>query len=134
MTQKTFIKELDKKRYSYNIEGNKIAVTEVYADLGSLTSIPPGVVFKYGRDVNLESLKTLPPGVKFSNRGHVYLDSLETISPGVEFNIEGNMNGRDVYLYSLTGGWFSAWKGSIEGIEPKRLLNKMIADGIFDRR
>ena len=114
MTQKVFIKILDKKRYSYNIEGNKIAVTEVYADLGSLTSIPPGVVFKNGRDVNLESLKT--------------------ISPGVKFNIEGNMNGRDVYLYSLTGGWFSAWKGSIEGIEPKRLLNKMIADGIFDRR
>ena len=131
MTQKTFIKELDKKRYSYNIEGNKIAVTEVYADLGSLTSIPPGVVFKYGRDVNLESLKTLPPDMEFRNRGHVYLDSLETISPGVVFNIEGNMNERDVYLYSLTGGWFSAWNGNIKGIDSNRLLNVMIKQGVF---
>jgi hypothetical protein len=134
MTQKAFIKILDRKRYSYVEEGGKIVVTEVYADLGSLTSIPPGVEFKNERDVNLESLKTLPSGVKFRNRGYVYLDSLETISPGVVFNIEGDRNGRDVYLDSLTGGWLSAWKGNIEGIGSKRLLNKMIADGLFDRK
>jgi hypothetical protein len=128
MTQKTFIKILDKNGYSYEIEGNKIVVTEVYADLGSLTSIPPGVVFKNGRDVNLESLKTLPSGVKFRNRGYVYLDSLETISPGVGFENGGSVN------LGILGDYFYLWKGNIEGVDPNMLLNKMISIGLFDRR
>ena len=128
MTQKTFIKILDKNGYSYEIEGNKIVVTEVYADLGSLTSIPPGVVFKNGRDVNLESLKTLPSGVKFRNRGYVYLDSLETISTGVGFENGGSVN------LGILGDYFYLWKGNIEGVDPNMLLNKMISIGLFDRR
>jgi hypothetical protein len=46
----------------------------------------------------------------------------------VEFNNEG-----DVYLEYLTGGWFDEWKGNIEGIDSKRLLNKMIKQGVFER-
>jgi hypothetical protein len=46
----------------------------------------------------------------------------------VEFRNEG-----DVSLDSLTGGYFSEWKGNIEGIDSKRLLNFMISKGLFER-
>jgi hypothetical protein len=36
-----------------------------------------------------------------------------------------------VYLGSLTGDWFSDWKGNIEGIDSKTLLNVMIKRGVF---
>jgi hypothetical protein len=42
-------------------------------------------------------------------------------------------NGGDIRLKSLTGGYFTNWKGNIEGIDEKRLLNKMIKDGVFER-
>jgi hypothetical protein len=42
-------------------------------------------------------------------------------------------NKRDVHLKALTGDWFSKWKGNIEGIDPKRLLNSMISKGLFER-
>jgi hypothetical protein len=38
-----------------------------------------------------------------------------------------------VYLKSLIGGRFYFWKGNIEGIDEKRLLNKMISLGLFER-
>ena len=109
MTREEFIKVLDESGYSYEIEGDLIIVTHNgYVDLRSLTSLPPGVEFKNG--------------------GDVYLESLTSISPGVEFRNEDR-----VYLESLIGGFFNKWKGNIEGIEPKRLLNKMISLGIFER-
>jgi hypothetical protein len=40
-------------------------------------------------------------------------------------------NGGDVNLDYLLGGYFNEWKGNIEGIDSKRLLNKMIKDGVF---
>jgi len=46
----------------------------------------------------------------------------------VEFKNEGF-----VYLESLIGGYFDDWKGNIEGIDHKRLLNKMIKQGVFER-
>jgi hypothetical protein len=49
----------------------------------------------------------------FSNEGDVKLDSL----------IGG----------SIPYGWFSKWKGNIEGIDSKRLLNSMISKGVFER-
>ena len=149
MTQKEFIKVLDEKGYPYEIVGNKIVVTySRNVNLKSLTSLPPGVEFRNGRDVwlqsltslspdvefknggdvNLKSLTSLPPGVEFKNGGDVYLESLTSISPGVEFRNEDR-----VYLESLIGGFFNKWKGNIEGIEPKRLLNKMISLGVFER-
>ena len=88
MTQEAFIKVLDEKDYSYEMEGDKIVVTHG------------------GDDVWLNSLETLPPGVKFKNGGYVYLGS-------------------------LIGGCFEDWKGNIEGIDSKRLLNFMISKGVF---
>jgi hypothetical protein len=150
MTREEFIKVLDKERYSYKIEGDKVVVTHkgnVY--LRSLTSLPPGVVFKNeagvnlnslgllspdvdfknGGSVGLDALTSLPPGVVFRNGGYVGLDALTSLPPGVEFNNRGY-----VYLDSLTGDWFSNWKGNIEGIDEKRLLNKMISLGLFEKR
>jgi hypothetical protein len=42
-------------------------------------------------------------------------------------------NGGDVSLDYLLGDYFNRWSGNIEGIDSKRLLNKMIKDGIFER-
>ena len=112
MTREEFIKILEEEGYSYEIENeDKIIITYpggVWLD--SLETLPPGVVFKNVRDVNLESLKTLPPGVEFRNGGDVYLNSLMKILPGVSFD---------------------SWECNIEGVDPKRLLNLMISKGVF---
>ena len=151
MTQEEFIKQLDKEDYSYEIEGDRIIVTyKGYVDLEDLTSLPPGVVFKNkgyvdlndltslpsgvvfnnGEDVYLQSLTSLSPGVEFNNGGYVDLRSLTSIPPGVEFKNRGNID-----LRSLVGGngYFVEWAGNIEGIDPKRLLNVMIKQGVFER-
>ncbi len=115
MTQEEFIKVLDKKGYSYDIEGDKIIVNRKGGvGLGMLTSLPPGVVFRNGGDVYLTSLTSLPPGVEFSNEG-------------IKIKLAA------IYLNALIGGRFNDWKGNIEGIDSKRLLNKMIKDGVFER-
>jgi hypothetical protein len=147
MTREEFIKILDEKGYSYKIEGDKIVITyESLADLDSLTSLPPGVEFKNEGAVNLISLTSLPPGVKFENVGNVYLGSLKSLPPGVKFENVGNVylrpkslppgvefkNEGTVNLGSIVGGFFESWKGNIEGIDSKRLLNLMIKRGIFE--
>ena len=111
MTQEAFIKVLNKEKYSYKIEGDKIVIThEGYVNLIALTSLPPGVVFK--------------------NRGGIYLIALTSLPPGVEFKNAGSVN-----LRSLVGGdgLFDKWKGNIEGIDSNRLLNVMIKQGVFER-
>ena len=126
-------------------------------DLESLTSLPHDVVFRNGRDIYLRSLASLPPDVEFKNTGYVasyqgfikgdvYLESLTSLPPGVEFRNGGYVvlpsltslpsgvvfkNGEDVYLGYLIGRWLKEWKGNIEGIDPKRLLNVMIKQGVF---
>ena len=117
MTREAFIKVLDEKGYSYEIEGNKIVVTQ-----------EGGIGFFDEGSVDLNGLTSLPPGVEFRNEGSVWLRALTSLPPGVEFK-----NGRDVGLNSLVGGWFSDWKGNIESIDAKRLLNKMISLGLFER-
>jgi hypothetical protein len=149
MTREAFIKELDKEKYSYEIQGDKIVVTiKGYVWLKSLTSIPPGVKFNNRGAVYLSALTSLPPGVKFNNRGAVDLDALKSLPPGVEFKNKGDVwlnslkslppgvvfkNGGYVYLNSIIGGEFDDWEGNIEGIAPNRLLNSMISKGIFER-
>ena len=149
MTREEFIKELKERRYSHKIEGDKIIVTrggdvhlssltslppnvefrnEGYVYLDRLTSLPPGAAFRNGGHVNLRSLTSLPSGVEFMNVGNINLDSITSLSPGVEFKHRGN-----VYFRSLMGGRFSDWRGDIEGIDYKRLLNKMISLGLFER-
>jgi hypothetical protein len=139
MTREEFIGILKEKRYSYKIEGDKIVVTyegslEIMNDgsvyLDSLTSLPPGVVFKNRGSVYLKSLTFLPPGVEFKNVSSVYLNSLASLPPGVEFK---NGSFGFVFLNSLIGGFFSHWSGNIDGIDNKRLLNFMISKGIFER-
>jgi hypothetical protein len=149
MTQEEFISILDREDYSYEIEGDKIIVTcgkSVWFE--SLTSLPPGVEFKNRGHVSLSALTSLSSGVKFENGGDVYLQSLTSLSPGVEFKNRQNVwfesltslppgvvfkNGWNVYLNSIIGGWFNEWKGNIEGIDSKRLLNMMIKQGVFER-
>ena len=129
MTREEFIRILEKEDYSYEIVGNKIVVTydkSVYLD--SLETLPPGVEFNNGGQVDLDSLETLPPGVEFNNGGDVSLASLETLPPGVEFN-----NGDRVHVKFIHPAYFHRWNGNIEGIDPKTLLNKMIQRGIFSR-
>ena len=109
MTQEAFIEKLDDKGYSYRIKGGKIIVT-------------------HKDHVHLSSLTSLPPDVEFKNRDYVFLNSLTSISPGVEFR-----NGGGVSFESLMDGFFDDWKGNIKGIDSKRLLNKMISLGLFDR-
>ena len=109
MTREEFIKVLDRKDYSYKIEGDLIVVT-------------------YKNTVDLESLTSLPPGVEFRNGGYVVLPSLTSLPSGVVFK-----NGEDVYLGYLIGRWLKEWKGNIEGIDSKRLLNVMIKQGVFER-
>ena len=147
MTREEFIQILDEKGYSYEIKGDKLVITRnlnvmlgslktlptgmVFNNGGdvllySLETLPPGVEFNNGEDVYLNVLKTIPPGVEFNNGGYVFLDSLKTIPPGVEFN-----NGGDVYLDSLIGYYFHEWKDNVEGISPNTLLNGMIKRGVF---
>ena len=151
MTKKEFKQVLERKGYSYKIEGDKIVVTyEGSVDLSLLTSIPPGVVFNNKGGVDLDSLTSLPPGVEFNNLGGVYLESLTYLPTGVGFKNDGHVdlesltnipsgvefnNLGGVYLESLLGGnrYFGNWKGNIEGIDSKRLLNKMISLGLFER-
>ena len=107
MTQKEFIEVLKDKGYSYEMEGDKIIVTHKwYINLNSLTSLPSGVEFNNGDDVDLYSLTSLPPGVEFRNKERVY-------------------------LISLIGGFIDEWEGNIDGIDSKRLLNLMIKQGMF---
>jgi hypothetical protein len=153
MTKEEFTKALEKKRYSYRIEGDKIIVTyegniglmssvhlpaltslpseavfenEGNVNLHSLTSLPPGVRFKNGRNVYLNSLTSLSPGVEFNNGGHVDLGSLTSLPPGVEFNNSGDVN-----LGALVGGWFDDLGINIKGVGSNRLLNLMIKQGLF---
>jgi hypothetical protein len=156
MTQEEFIEVLKKEKYSYKIKGDKIVVAEedrnVY--LNDLTSLPPDAVFKNVGGVYLKSLTYLPPGVEFYNGGYVVLFSLTSlppgmvfrnggdvlfwaitsIPPGVEFKNGGDVefrNGEVVDLKSLVDVSFHKWKGNIEGIESKRLLNLTIKQGMF---
>jgi hypothetical protein len=129
MTREAFIEELKGRGYSYEIKRDRIVVTyEGTVSLTELTSLPPGVEFRNEAGVYLESLTSLPPGVVFNNEAGVDLRSLNSISRGVVFK-----NGGSVNLKLLTGGWFWEWKGNIKGIDEKRLLNKMIKDGVFER-
>jgi hypothetical protein len=63
---------------------------------------------KANRNNWLSNCVRIPSGVVFSNKGIVHLES-------------------------LIGKPFHHWEGTIEGVGSKRLLNKMISIGLFDR-
>jgi hypothetical protein len=129
MTREEFTRILENEKCSYEIKGNKIVVKgngSVF--LSALTSLPPDVEFRNEGDVWIHHITSLPPGIVFNNQGSVYLGSLNSISPGVVFN-----NERDISLYYMIGGHFKRWKGNIEGVDNKRLMNLMISKGLFER-
>ena len=101
MTQEAFIKQLNRKKYPYRIEGDKIILTYrtrgSSVDLTKLVSLPPGVVFENNGPVWLDLLRSLPPGVEFKNSGDVALESLNNLSSDVVFENNG-----DVDLDTLT--------------------------------
>ncbi len=112
MTREELIKILKKKHYTYKIDGDKLVVTG-------------GTEFG---GVDLRELTTLPSDVVFKNGGVVYLSSLTSLPPDVMFK-----NGGTVYLKALIGDTFFEWKGNIEGIDHKRLLNYMTSKGLFEK-
>jgi hypothetical protein len=109
MTQEEFIKVLDSRGLSYNIEDDRVILND------------------WGL-VHLNSLEIIPEGIEFDNGGDVYLNSINALPKGTVFN-----NGGDINLKSLIGGWFSQWEGKIRRISTKSLLNKMISLGLFDK-
>ena len=116
MTREEFIEILKRKRYFYEIEGDRIVVTY------------KGSVLLDSLSLSFSGFSTsLPSGVEFKNGGSVDLGSLSSIPPGVEFK-----NGSNVLLKQI-GGYFYDWKGNIKGVDPKRLLNMMIKQGVFER-
>jgi len=81
MKREEFIQVLEKKGYSYRIDGETLIVDhdgDVW--LMGLTSLPENVEFKNEGNVSLPSLKSLPAGVQFENGGYVYLRSLNRLS------------------------------------------------------
>ena len=150
MTKERFIKELRVHGYRYNIQRDKIIVTHTgsHVNLNHLTSIPPNVVFNNEMDVDLESIKDIPPGVEFNNGSSTYLNSVTSISPDTVFDNGWGVNLKSlekiprgvvfnnkgwVDLTHLLGGLDYDWEGHIKGIYKRRLLNKMISIGLFER-
>ena len=143
MTREAFIKVLDEKEYPYEIVGNKIIVNaevgnpgysgDGFLYLGELKSLPPNVHFKASGNIYLGSLIHLPSGISFGGRGWmVKLNSLRSIPSDTRFEINASIR-------SLIGpvgdyGYFSVWEGNIKGIDPKRLLDKMVSLGLFDKK
>ena len=125
MTREEFIEVLEEKGYFYKIEGDNMIVLQGSVYLGSLKTLPSNIVFKNVGDVYLDSLETLPSGIVFNNGDSVYLNSLTSIHRGVVFN-----NGWQVRLASLIG-IDTIWKGNIDGVKSKRLLNLMIKRAMF---
>jgi hypothetical protein len=131
MTREEFIKVLEGKGYPYfeSIGGNIILKGNGDIILNSITSLPSGIIFRNSGKVELDSLTNISPGVEFQNRWFTSLNSIKSIPPGVVFDNNG-----DVYLNSLVKGtYLNSWAGNIGGINYKRLINKMISLGLFDR-
>jgi len=116
MTREEFIKILDKKGYSYRIDGDNLIINhgggiqlgkpnftinlpsdlifenDGKVNLRYLKVVPSGVIFNNNGDVDLTYTHTLSPGVKFNNVGYVYLNSLSELPPDVEFNNDTHIN------------------------------------------
>ena len=125
MTREEFKQVLDSYGYSYKEEGGRLLVgggmvkgEKDHIWLNSTVEIPSGVSFVNDGNLWLASLRRIPSDVVFANRGAIQLRDL--VGPGP---------------FRLTNGTFPfrEWEGHIKGIKDNLLLNKMIADGLFDR-
>jgi len=83
MTREEFIEKLDRERYSYKIEGDKVILMGrrkyPYSIWLDCEYIPDNIIFKNNGDVILDRLMKLPPNTKFLNTGVVELRELLTI-------------------------------------------------------
>jgi len=140
MTREKFIEILNREEYSYEIQGDKIVVTdkedvhlvgssfkkedEVYIEI--IHSIPDGVIFKNRGLLNLGSLEKIPEDVEFRNTGDLWLSGISTseIPPGFLFKNAGSIDFSNEH-------WDHEWSGNIEGINDKRLMDLMIKHGMF---
>jgi hypothetical protein len=130
MTTEKFTDLLYDKDYMYQTKGDIVIVTHSsYVDFYT-ESIPPGVIFKNNGYTSLHGLEKIPPGVEFRNFGEVYLDDTKEISTGVGFyNTLGGVHLKS--LLGVEGLWSNQWKGNIDSIDPKMLLNLMIKRELF---
>ena len=106
MTQEEFIEILDRENYSYIEEDGR-------------------VVINYGGDVFFY-MDSFPSDIEFRNEGDVWFENLTHLHHSTVFNNTGG-----VYFRKIIRGWLRNWKGNIEGIDSKRLLNLMISKGMF---
>jgi len=114
MTTEEFKRKLDVHDYSYEEKEGKIVV------IGGTS-----------KNIWSSIIEELPSGIVFVNEGNIWLDSLRRIPSGVVFGNSGHLQLTE--LLGLGNKPFHLWEGNIDGIEPKRLLNKMISIGLFDR-
>ena len=142
MTKEEFIKKLEAKGYPYEIMGNKIMVNaergtpgysgDGFIYLQDLKSLPPNVHFKTSGNIYLNGLTRLPSGISFGGRGwNVELNSLRSIPSDTRFEMNASI--RSLIGPAGVYGYFHAWEGLIEGIAPKRLLDKMVSLGLFNK-
>lgn len=125
MTRVEFIKELDEKGYSYEIEGDNVVVNGEGDFYWELKTFPSGVEFRNEGNVDLKLLTTLHSDVEFNNDGNVLLYNLEKIHPSVRFNNSGYVSLILLIISTIV------WEGNIRGVESKRLLNLMISKEMF---
>ena len=109
--RRSFLSGLDTNQFKYEeMDDDKIIVT-------------------HGEGLYLGMTKFIPSNLEFRNKGDVTLSLLRSIPVGVKFNNSG-----DVYLGKhFLGNYISFWKGNIEGVDNKRLLNLMISKRLFER-
>jgi hypothetical protein len=132
MTREDFIKVLKGKRYSYYIENGWVIVNyDNRLDLESLKTLPERIEFRNHGYVNLCHIKNLPKDIIFNNQGGVYLDSLENLTEDTKFENSGYIVALD--RLGLILGLNYKFPLRIDGILDRRLLNKMISLGLFDK-
>lgn len=146
MTRKKFMKYLRDRRYTYDLEGDRIIVNMYNRDLNllDLRSIPDNVIFKNEGDVAFWDLEEFPRGLEFRNQGDVYANQIESILIPVIFKNSGDISLRnvkkiaphikfenrhgDVFFTTLINTGIDTPGGSIWS---KRVLNLAIKQGVF---
>lgn len=131
MTREKFIKELDKRDYSYEIIGDHLFVTvgEYHTSfsnvlLKKLKSIPENTIFKNNGNVDLTSVNNIPQGVEFQNEGNVYLNPNAHISNNVFFKNDGFIKkGSTIIRFD------SNYDIHLRGISKSRMVNLILGRG-----
>lgn len=144
MTKEEFIKILDRLGYAHEEEYGNVVVTFngdvrldqtdlipgiVFKNRGMvrllfLTQIPDHISFLNGGDVQLDRLEVLPPHTIFSNKGEVYLTMIKAIPREIQFNNKGSLVTKGLVNHDF-------W---VEGINNRKLYNRMIKIGVFENR